>query len=65
MVHSICRAPPSFTPGPDVTVNENSGPAEIPAWATDIQAGELGEQEEEAAVGLADACRLLESKWTA
>jgi hypothetical protein len=30
---------PSFTPGPDVAVNEDSGPGEFVAWATDIAAG--------------------------
>lgn len=36
--------PPSFTPGPDVTVLEDAGPQSIPAWATDIEDGDNGTQ---------------------
>ncbi len=31
--------PPSFTKGPDQTVNEDAGPQTVPNWATDISAG--------------------------
>jgi hypothetical protein len=31
--------PPSFTRGPDVTVAEDSGPANLPGWATNISPG--------------------------
>ncbi|MBN2506321.1 MAG: immunoglobulin domain-containing protein [Verrucomicrobia bacterium] len=38
-VVGLPNQPPSFTPGPDVTVPEDAGPQTIAAWATDIQAG--------------------------
>lgn len=34
---------PSFTKGPDVTVDEDAGPQTVAAWATDISAGPANE----------------------
>ncbi len=39
----VINSPPTFTPGPNVSVPEDSGPATISAWATNISPGPADE----------------------
>ncbi|MCZ7639373.1 MAG: Ig-like domain-containing protein [Verrucomicrobia bacterium] len=47
--------PPSFAPGPEVSVNEDAGAITLPGWATQISPGPANEREQELSFTLTPA----------
>jgi uncharacterized repeat protein (TIGR01451 family) len=58
--------PPAFTPGANVTVNEDSGAVTIPGWATGISAGtdESGQTLTFSVTGITPAVSAMGPVWT-